>query len=99
MVTGDYEGGLRVAEEIVSYLKLNNNRYNQSINREYTALAVFYAGKYELAREMFQNIKLSTHPIETVPVFSRMILEGIDLQTGNYAAVLEDAAFAGRKMV
>ncbi len=100
MVTGDYEAGLRVAEEHGVYLSRINNPFYQAIHKQYLALASYYAGNYEQARSMFrETILVLTHPIETGNrLFARYILAGIDLQLGDYTAVLSEAAFAGEAM-
>jgi DNA-binding SARP family transcriptional activator/predicted ATPase len=100
MLTGDYEAGIRVAEEHGVYLIRINNRFYQAIHKQYLALALYYAGNYAQARSMFQEtILVLTHPIETGNrLFSRYILAGIDLQLGDYTAVLKEAAFAGEPL-
>lgn len=97
MLTGDYEAGLRVAEKMAANQMRINTPFSQALAKDHLGLALFYAGQYEQARPLYeQAIPVYTQPGEIGwRLFDRYILASIDLQTGDYTAVLNDAAFSG----
>jgi predicted ATPase/DNA-binding SARP family transcriptional activator len=100
MLTGDYEGGLRVAKELAANQMLINTPFSQALAKDHLGLALFYAGEYEQARTLFiQAIPVYTQPGEIGwRLFDRYILTCIDLMTGEYEAVLNGMAYAGETL-
>ena len=97
MLTGDYEGGLRAAQEEIMILRQNGHRLDQVNILYYLAIARFYAGQYAHARTLFQKAIEALIPTPEIGyrLFCRYIMAAIDLHTGEYTAVLNGAAFAG----
>jgi tetratricopeptide (TPR) repeat protein len=97
MLIGNYEGGLKVAKEMAANQMHINTPFSQALAKDHLGLAFYYAGQYEQARLLFEEaIPAYTHPGQIgYQMFDRYILTCIDLNTGNYQAVLDGSAFSG----
>jgi tetratricopeptide (TPR) repeat protein len=97
MMTGDYENGLRVAEERADLIEHLNTPIYFHFARLYESHAQFFAGLFEEARSSYIELMAAFSQPNQLPVrlLCRSRLAVIDLHSGDYAAVLKNAAFLG----
>lgn len=97
---GDYQTGLRLTQEFITLRERPNDRLCQAQTCGYLSIALFYGGQYEQARGLAeQALQLHDQPHHRLDRgFYRLLIDCIDLMTGQYSAVLSNRAFAGEPM-
>jgi DNA-binding SARP family transcriptional activator/predicted ATPase len=100
MRLGDFRTGMRLTQELLTLRERLKDRVYQAQSNGFMAIALFYSGQYELVRSLADKaLQLYDQPYNRPErAFYRLLLDCVDLMTGDYSAVLNDQAFAGEPM-
>jgi tetratricopeptide (TPR) repeat protein len=97
LMLGDYVQAFQVANEVVECTLSYNTRLNQAHAKYVLANAHFFAGQFEQARHLLDELIIAWSIPSKTPsrLFARFLLEILDLHVGDYEAFSRDTAFTG----